>query len=45
MEHWHRLPREVVEPPYWEISKAVWTRSWAASCRWPCWSRGLDQMT
>jgi len=24
-EHWHRLPREVVESPVLEISKAIWT--------------------
>jgi len=28
MEHWHRLPREVVEPP-WRSSKAARALSWA----------------
>ena len=24
----------------WRYLQAVWTRSWAAGCRWPCLSRG-----
>jgi len=30
MEHWHRLPREVVG---WRYSKAAWTWSWATGSR------------
>ena len=25
----------------WRYSRAVWTWSWATSCRWPCLSRGF----
>ncbi|KAK4832089.1 hypothetical protein QYF61_020704, partial [Mycteria americana] len=25
----------------WRCSKAVWTQSWATSCRWPCLSRSF----
>lgn len=33
-EHWPRLPREVVEPPSWRASKAIWTWSWAICSAW-----------
>jgi len=33
MEHWNRLPREVVESLLWRYSRPVWTRSCSA------WSR------
>lgn len=37
MEHWNRLLREAVEPPSLDISKSPW----AATSRWPCFSKGL----
>jgi len=29
----------------WRCSEAVWTRSWATGCRWPCLSTGWDKMS
>jgi len=39
-EHWHRLPREVVESPSFEIF-VIWTWSWMTDSRWSCLSRGV----
>lgn len=35
MEHWHRLPGEVVKFPHWRSPEAAWTRSYSGC---PCWS-------
>lgn len=40
-EHWHRLHGEVLGSPSQEISKSIWTWSWATHCRWPCMNRGV----
>jgi len=38
-QHWHRLPREVVESLSLEILKAVCSWSWATGSQLPCLSR------
>jgi len=30
--------------PLWRYSRPTWTRSCAASSRWPCFSGGVDYM-
>ena len=44
MEHWQKLPTEVVDSPPWWSSKATRTWSWAPCSRCLCWSMRLDQM-
>lgn len=39
LTQWHRLPRLIVESNPWSSSKGIWTWSWAACSRCPCWSR------
>lgn len=38
MEHFHKLPREIMGSP-WRTSKAAWIWPWAACCRCSCLSR------
>jgi len=35
MEHWNRLPREVMKSPPLENSRPVWTPTYAIYCRVP----------
>ena len=44
-EHWSRLPREAVESPSLEILRSHLDTVLGNSSRWPCFGRGLDQMT
>jgi len=39
MEHWHWMPREIVESPPW-ISKSPWMWSWTPYSGCPCLSGG-----
>lgn len=36
VEHWLRLPREIMEYPVLEILKPNWTLPWATCCSLPC---------
>lgn len=42
MEHWNRLPREVVEFLVWRLSRPFWTSTYVTYCREPalagCWT-------